>query len=327
MSAFLDVHGTRVAYSDAVITNNPQKRAFDLSSHRSGLVVENPRSEQTTIAPGETWHAFQTCLELAADATTQYSLRSNTYRPSSYRLEWTGTGTAPGFRQERTIVYPAEGAEVEVKVNNTVTATFRMAVDLSAVKVGDHLFIPGVSTGDGGGVFSEPNCGLWVVLGATADSLVCRRPVGQVFQGVDEKVRVSKLFQFQVMAAGGVQVGDTLELGSGFGPIHVGSYRVSAVTSRWVEFLSSEPLPLIEAIVPGPEMLKLYRLARRYLYLEVDQPALVTLNKGTGFPIQPLQNGDSERTGWFELWSHVWSCEVTNRSTTAHLNCHLLSAE
>jgi hypothetical protein len=272
---------------------------------------------------------------LTVDGTTTFDLALSTVYEGVYRLTVTG-GTAAGFRTARAV--DLTGEAVTVAVNNNATATFALAAasvpDFSAVQVGDVVFIPDATTGDSTSPFNVLNVGFWAVLaigpsGVGANrKLTCRRLPGQSFQGAGETQTVTAAGEFIVFSPGPVQAGDTLAISDGFSVVSQQTFIITAVTDSWIEFSSSESLPLETDIVPGAAGINIYSESKSFVRVEVDQPCYLQLNGSTGQEIEltPRRNGDSDQRAHFEMWGNIWQLAVVNRSAYASVTVQLISA-
>jgi hypothetical protein len=327
----LDIHSTHLIYGDGdFTTNNPQRRYVDWSRHVVSVAVENPSARTYDLMPGEERVIFSGTRSTSVDETTAFTLTLSPVNPGVYRLAHT-SGAAPSFRPVR--VLDLTGEDIVVSINNNATASFSLpnasTSSFSSVQVGDTVFVPGVSTGDGSSPFNPNNGGFWIVLSRTAKSLTLRRPVGDAFVGVAETVTISDESQIQIFGASGVQLNDSVEIAAGFSPITQRTVVVSSVTPSWVEFLSTEPLPLESDILPGPLGIVFYSDAKRFIRVETDQEAVVRLNGDTGSSLRlsPRFPGDPDGFAYFEKWGSVWQLSVVNRSNTSPMNLTVLAAE
>lgn len=335
--ARLNIHSNILAFGDAdTVTSNPKLRHWDWTTDFTQIDVASPESKQFELAPAETQTLFSGLRTIGHDNSTGYSLTLSALTPGVYRLTYVPSeSNAPAFRTTRNFGIGSD--IVTVAINNNATATFTLSDaslgTFAEVAVGDTVFIPDVTTGDSQSPFNILNVGFWVVLGVTQSGggprkLTCRRKPGESFQGAAEVVTVTDSAQFRAFSSGPVQVGDYLELNAGFSPVTFGTYQITTVTDTWVEFASSEALPLEDYVTPGADGLHVYSSAMSFIRVEVDQPCFIRLNGSTGNEIQlnPRQNGDLEGRAYFEMWGTVWQLDVVNRSPFASVTVQLISA-
>jgi len=294
------------AYSDASASNNPSLGNFKWAREINGLPAANPQSEVHPLAPGESKTIFNGTRTLSSDNTTTYSIALKPLSASNYRITHTG-GTAPNFRTPRALGIDAT-TQFTTTLNGplvTFASTGGTALDTSAVVVGDLVRI--------GSDFNILNQGEYKVLAKTSNSITFENQTavaeGPITPGADFAD------QFEIYSAAGVQVGDTITLSSGFSAVTLGSYKVTDVTAKYVEFYSTDVLPAETGIVnPG---LAVYSSAKNLIYIECDQKCAVTINGSLVSNIEPFIILDSKQPGVFMLKSTVYSLSVQNNSLDA----------
>jgi hypothetical protein len=316
-----------IAYDDTNSSNNPLLRHWYWQRTNTGVTVSNPISDKHTIQPNTSQVVFSGTRTTAIDGTSVFSISLNPVNSSTYRISHT-SGTAPAFRTDRALTL--SGANITVVVNNNATATFTTSTgNFNAVQIGDTVFVPHTTTGDSASPFSVLNVGYWVVLARTTTVITVTRPSTQGFEGTSEIVALSANNQLQAFSSNNVQVGDTLDISAGFSTVTQKNYTISAVNPFWVEFTSTESLPLETGIQPTASGLTFYGSSKRFLRIEADQGCVIRLNGDTGNTnrIDPMIVGDAGAVGWFEKWGPVWSLEIVNRSKTSVLTIKILTAE
>lgn len=289
---------------------------MDWRRQLQGVPVRNPKTSTLSIDPLAEAIVFDGTRSLTADNTTEYALTSSSLDPSSrYRLAWTTTGTAPGFRTERALSLTGGSITTVLNANTTLTVTHSAGAVFGAVQVADIVFIPGISTGDTS-LFDPTNEGEWTVISATSTTLVLSRLPGGVFSGASETKAITTVYQFQAYTSSGVQVGETLDITSGFAASTRKSYKIIAVASRYVEFISTSPLAA-QTVVPGSTAVKVYSSAKRYVYTETDQAVALKFNGCTDETnrLEPIIAGDPAFIGISEKWGTAYSLSIKNRST------------
>lgn len=341
MKATLNIHSNILAFGDAnTVTSNPKLRHVDWTTDYTQISIASPENKAFELAPGETRTLFSGVRSLDIDNTTELSLSLNAQKAGTYRLGWaTGGGTAPSFRTERAV--SVAGENITVTVNNNASAVFALdeasLEDFSAVSVGDILFIPDTTTGDSASPFNILNVGYWVVLSkgpvgvAANHKITCRRLPGETFQGASEAVPGASITddaQFIVFSSGDVQVGDYVVISSGFSVVTQGTYQITAVTARWIEFVSSEPLPLEADVLPTTTGVRVFSQAKSFIHVETDQPAIIRVNGASGneLKIVPRAVADLDGRAWWQMWGPVWELVVVNTSSAASMAVQLISA-
>jgi hypothetical protein len=316
------------AYEDSTVSNNPTQRSVDWRKSTGPISVSNPATQKIVIPPASSLTVFSGTRTTSIDGTTVFASTLNPALSSTYRITST-SGTPPALRTDRGLTL--SGATVTVAINNNATATFTSSVggSFSAVNVGDNVFVPTSATGDAVSPFNTSNGGMWVVIAKTATVLTMVRLAGTSFDGVSEVVVVTSNAQLLAFSSSGVQVGDTLEVVAGFSAVVQKSFTVSQVTPSWVEFVSTESLPLESGVVPGIGGLVFHTDAKKYVRVESDQELAVRLNGDTGNTnrLSPRASGTKGSEGWMDKWGTTWSLELVNRSNSASATVTVISAE
>lgn len=315
-----------VVFDDLPANNTPQRRSVDWRRALQSIPVTKPQTQTIQIDALSETTVFDGTRTLTFDGTTQLALTLSDLDPSRYRLAWTGVGTAVGFRTNRNLTLSAGSITLTLQANSTVVVTHTGGAVFGAVAVGDAVYIPGVITGDTG-LFNSLNEGLWTVLSAAAGSLTIARLPGTVFSGATEVVVLTDNDQFQAYSSSGVQVGDTLDISGGFSTSSRTSYKVSSVTAKTVEFISTSPLAL-ETLIPGINSVKVYSAAKKYLMIESDQALAIKCNGSTDETnrIEPIGSGNPNLVAFSEKWGTTYSLVLKNR-TTVRANVLVISAE
>ena len=304
-----------MAYADPQSSNNPALNIFRWARDVAGLTVDNPTSEQFSLAPGETRNVFNGSRTLTQDNTTHYSLALKAGSTSTYALTYTGVGTAPGFRAAR-----VSGADAGTHV--TVTKNGAVLTIESTVGTFFSLIAGGVIAGDRvflGSAFSIANQGEFKVLSRTAVSFTIENP-----NGIDEaSVTLGAVGQVHFYSAAGVQVGDIINIFGSFSPSTQGAYVVTRAQDNLVEFFSTKALP---DETQTTNQLAVYTEAKRVLYVEADQNSSLVPNSGNAIAIEPLQDPSGKRPGIFMRTATTWSLSVTNDSLDI-ANYYIAAAE
>jgi hypothetical protein len=320
-------------YQDANPSSNPQNRMVDWRQNVVNVAVDNPLNEKFSIPPAGQQTVFSSAVSTSIDGTTAFQITINPTNSILYRVTYL-SGTAPGFRTSRGLTL--SGDTVTVVVNNNVSVTFTLSINnFSTVSVGDTIFIPTTLTGDSTSPFNLLNGGFWTVIGkasgGTPKTITAVRFPGVSFSGASESIVQTTNSQFQAFSSAGVQVGNVLQISSGFSLVtQQSAYQIATVTSNFVEFLSSSPLPLETGIMPGNAGMSFYGVSKRFVRIEVDQPCYVQFNGSTDTNnlIIPRLPGDLlNNFGWFEKWSNCFEVNIVNKSQNNTLNVIFISAQ
>lgn len=301
-----------LAYDDQPESRNPRLKRIDWRPQFFQLQVELPQQTPYSVPPGQTVTVFDASRTLLSDGTTQYSLAGSTLGGGRYRLAWTGTGTAPAFRVDRALNLAPGTISLVANANSTVTVTHTGGAVFGSVVSGDTVFVRGASTGDAV-KFNTLNEGYWTVLSAAASTLILGRPTGSVYQAATEDVVLDDDQQFIAYAPSGVEVGDTIDIVSGFAAASRRAYQVLAVTARWVEFVST--IPLAEETVTAGTGIVAYAAPMQFVYVETDQELGVRINDAaTDYArVEPLRPGKS--SGIYMQSGTIFKVVLHSRST------------
>lgn len=277
--------------------------------------ADAPYEQGVTIQPGSAYTFFDGTRTIPADNTTilQFALSPLNVDPI-YRFTWV-SGTRPGFRTDRGIDLSAQTVVVGVNTNETITMT-ATAGSFAAVQVADEIMIPGLSTGDPAGPFSEANVGRWVVLAKNGGSSILQlsRPVGTSFSAIGESVPVASAPQVVAMSPGPVRIGDSVRVVAGFSdPVRRG-YVVSQVAPDWFEIVTSESLPSLEVGTGGQPPI-FYANSKTVASLQFDQEIDLEINGSAPQPWSPISPG--QVPGLWLQTGPIWSLRATNRSAQA----------
>jgi hypothetical protein len=293
------------AYSDQNPSNSPSQGNFKWTRPINGLQVENAESDTIDLAPGESRDLFDKSRGTSQDGTTRYSLTLKPFTTNTYVLSY-ASGTSPNFRVQRSIGIDAT-TQVTVTQNgpvSTYTSPAGTPFSLGTVVVGDYVQI--------GNLFNTLNQtiqGVFQVISVTGSSFSVRND-----QGVNEgPITLAAGFASQVSIFGsaGVQIGDTLNISSGFSPVTFGSYPVTAVYANSLEFFFAGVLPLESNILTE---VALYESAISFLYLEVDEPISLIINGVAAGTVRPFVQDSSTLPGVFVRTDTIYSLSIQNAS-------------
>lgn len=325
--ATLNLYSLTVAFDDLAESNEPSLKYVDWKRNQKGISVSVPKSEGAKIPAGGTFTFFDGTRATSIDGTTAFTLTLNPLAVDLYRMSYVG-GTDPVLRTPRVTAVTGVALTLSAPGNGTLVVTAGVGTPFSTVQAGDEVMLPGPMTGDGSSPFSVLNQGRWSVL-ATAGagaSMTLARPAGQDFQGSAEVVTPSSDSQLLAYSAAGVQPGDKVKVSAGFSTSTQRTFAVESVTSKWIEFRSSSPLPLEAGVIPGAAGLKFYSSCKRWVRLEADQEALLTVN-GIACPeLSPWEAASKTGVAEYAQTGPIFSLTIQNRSAQL-LNVTLLSAE
>lgn len=307
-----------LGFADEKDSNNPRLKYADWSRHVGGIAIgdEMDGGKTHTIEAGGSKNFFDGSRSTTIDGTTAFSVALSPLDPSRYRFTYTA-GTSPGFRSPRSLTPNGMDLTFEMNANATLSVTSSASL-FAAVQVADIVFIPNTSTGDAANVISAANSGYWQVLNVVSNTEIeLVRFAGEDFSAQNETVTMTSNSQFVAYGSTGVQVGDYVDVTSGFSTAARKVFRVEAVTDTFFEVISTTALPAQTGIIPGATGLKFYTSAKRFVYFECDQDCVVRANGDTGDTqrVSPIEPGDPNRPGPYLKWGPTWSLTIVNKSS------------
>lgn len=253
----------------------------------------------TAVTPG----AAGNSILLTGDGTstiTQLISAWNIANPSNQATLSSGDGTQ----------IPNAAAAIQLAGGVNAITGF----NLSAVQVGDYVRL--------GNLFSPLNQGEQKIISKTANSFTVINETG----APEGPITLGSGFasQVQIYSALGVQPGDMLVISGGFSPVTQGSYVITAVAAEYIQFYSTDVLP-----IEGPiqtQAIAAYSAAKRLIYLESDQKCTVTMNGSNNCQVSPIVINNSAQPGVFMNTSTIYSLSIVNNSTDT-ANLFMASAE
>lgn len=320
----LNILARLTSYNDAVTTDNPMLRSFDVTRKIDSVAVSNPVSDNKTLAPGESLTLFDGQVATSVSGASTGDLELASSDNSVYRLSVTGPA---GFRTARSV----SGITVcDVTVNNNAVALFDFTgASLGAVQTGDIMRISGTELYDTGPfAFNPLNAGLWVVLGISSGVVTAKRQTGEPFLAVVETVATVNPSDVSFYSSAGVQKGQKISLSAPFSSISQKIFEVLAVTPDMIDFVSADPLPEETGLTLSSTAVIIYKNAKKVVYLETDQDCVLRFNGDTSNNVKvgPVSNGQCQIPGVFLKWGDAYSCILVNQSVNS-LHVRYLTAE
>ena len=330
MDAFLNVTQKIQAYGDRSINSNPRVKFFDIVRDISGIPVQDPKSEGHQIAPGDSLLVYDGTRATTIGVSTAFDVSLSTLDPSRYRFTWSA-GSNPSLRADRSLALNGRTLTFTVNTNGSVDVVVSGAGsnDFTGVLAGDTVFIPHTTTGDSANVISVLNAGFWQVLAAvSATQLSLARFPGEDFEAVGEAQVLTSNAQFQAFSTSGVQIGDHVDINSGFALTTRITFEVVEVTSKFFEVVSTTPLPPEVAITPGASGMIFYTDSKSFLYIEADQECAIRVNGATDNTqrLSPVEASNPDKPGVYMKRGPSWSLSIVNRAAVT-LNVMVLHAE
>jgi hypothetical protein len=326
--AILNINTSIVAHGDPTLTNNPRLKFFDWTRNLNGVEVFSPKAEQYVVAAGTNITAFDGTVALGSQADTELSIRF--LEGSTYRIQHTA-GTDPQFAYDNAVSFAGIALSAVVNANQTLTLTDTTAgASLAACAEGSIVYIYS-ALDDIDAAFSAANAGRWTVLSnSTGNVIILARPDGESFQGLTENVTCSSAGNL-ISYTENLHLGSKVWLGAPFSNAAKGVHEVSAFTSKWIDIISTVPLPdqasFLVDITAGSETILAFNICKRFLRVEVDQLARVRINgEIVRRNVAPWSPADPDRMGWLEQTGYVWKLQVENE-TQYDMSLNIFSAE
>ncbi|MGH7240814.1 MAG: hypothetical protein ACREGB_00790 [Candidatus Saccharimonadales bacterium] len=316
-SNILSVTTQILSYKDSTgVTDNPQQRNVDWTRRIDTIMSCAATSDEKTIAPGDSLVIFSGYKPTALNGSSVVALQAVSPQNSVYRLSVTAGPSA--FRTART---PSGIANCVVTVNNNAVAVFNFtAATLNDVAVGDIMRIKGAVMYDTGPyAFNPLNAGIWKIIGISGTQVSCVRLPGQSFSGVVESP-TGVAADVQFYSSTGIQDGDKMTITGVFSVVSQKTFVARNVTPTTVDFVSAQPLPNETGLTYVTGAITFYSSAKRQVYVEADQDAVVQFNADTSNnnKLSPIvcANGSASQVipGFIHKWGDTYSCTVVNMS-------------
>lgn len=313
-----------VAFRDPMPeTANPRLRHVDWMRSQTVQDAQNPRSDAYSLSAGETRVIFDGTRTLTVGGDTTFSLSLVPSESINYRIRYL-SGVNPSFRTVRS--FSVTGGTIGIVVNADQTATMTVAGgSFTGIIAGDTLWIPGAEESVTS-PFQITNQGFWVVMTASSTQLILRRQSD--FNGITQAgIAITLANQIAAFSPGGVQVGDKIELLSGWAVANLGTYVVINVTSAYLDIQSAaKPLAAEATVSPTAAGQIVYTSGKRMVYIESDQEVTLRLNGDGGnlYKIAPWVA--EEDPAQFLMTGAIWSLTVVNAGQRA-ANISVISVE
>lgn len=304
MSSKLNVLVHLNAYKDKVPTNNPSKSHWKWTLDQQSTDIREPESKCIELSPGESLNLFSGITAISDDATTTYDITSKPGTLNTYRISY-NSGTAPDFRAAR-----STGADATTEI--TVTENGPLLKLESTGGTNLDLVSGGVQVGDVvriGSAFNAANQGKFKILSFDATSLQVESE-GGVAEG---PIVLGASFneQIQIFSQDGVQVGEKLNINSGFSSVSFGSYEITDVNPEYIEIYSITSLPTENTI---NTQLDIYSNSKNFIYIETNRKLSLSLDGNNSGDIEPARCGTRLKKGVYLKSGNAYSAEITNES-------------
>lgn len=295
------------AYEGDAISNSPTMYNVKWGRELKGIDVSEPESKSLNLEAGGSIELFSGSIALNSDNTTTWDIALKSGSSNVYRISH-NSGTSPDFRTKRT-----SGADDTTEVQ--VTRNAKLAIFTSVGGTNLDLIANGVQVGDVvriGSGFNANSQGQFKIIALTATSFTVENEIA-----VAENLVLGTDFDedINIYSNAGVQVGDKVEIQSGFSSVSFGTYEVVDVSHNYVDFYSSESLPSESGITNTTPAFSLYGDAKQFIYVESNKKVQVIINESTTpNTIEPFLVNGCSKSGVFMSKSTIKSCTIENTS-------------
>lgn len=301
-----------LAYSDPTLTDNPQLKTIDWTRRLFQVSISNPMSDSKTLYPGESFEIFDGTRSTLLNTSSDMSINLLSNSTNRYRLKVTSGPS--GFRTARSV---SGINNVSVQVNNNAIAEFTFTgASLASVQAGDIMRVSGQLLFDiGPFAFNPLNAGLWKVIAASNTVVQAVRLTGEDFSAVNETV-TNASGQVLFYSSSGVQKGDKVSINDSFSTVSRRVYEILDVTPDSFDFVSGISLPEETGINYSADSLVFYSGAKKLVYLEVDQEAIVRFNDDSSDnnKITPVSAGNQSLVGFLHKFGDSYKITIINKS-------------
>ena len=292
-------------YEDKNPTNNPTMNNVKWTLDEQGVDLNEPESKSVKLQAGQTLELFSGLISISDDGTTTYDIALKAGTSNTYKISHNG-GTAPDFRAAR-----ATGADATTEV--TVTKNGPLLTFASTGGTALDLIVGGAQVGDEvriGEGFNEANQGKYKLLAVTATSFQVENEAGQAEGPIVLGTSFAEVLQ--IFSADGVQIGDKVELGSGFSSVTLGTYEITDVNPDYIEIYSIKSLPEETAV---NTQLKIYNNSKQFIYVEADKTLSINIDGVKVGEISQLRAGTELKKGLFMKSGEAYQASITNESS------------
>jgi len=310
--AKLNLQVNTISYSDINPSNNPNIRSFDLQYKLLGVDSSNPKSEEFSVAPGETRTIFNGVRSTAIDNTTAFTISRPDISLNIYRFT-NSSGTPPALRTDR-LPGVDNTSQFTVSVNgplSTYTSSGGTLLNTTNIIVGDILKI------DTGAGFSQSNSGRFVILSKTSTSITV-----QNLNAITEAITLSDYTQFLIYSNGGsnnqTQINDKVIISGGFSPATQGTYTITEVTPNYFEVAAANPmgLPIETNVIVGSSGVIFYSSAKQFVMIAAQQKCSVQNNADTSDNtiLEPIVVNNPEKPALYIKNGTTYALSIKNLS-------------
>lgn len=271
---FLNLNYNLLVYEDQNNPKNPDIRLPDFHKNIEGVVVDFDKSDRFVVYQNETKDIITTQRPVTWDLTTELEFTKPFNQQSLTRLQYTGTGTAPNFRTNRSINGASDTIVSISRVNNYVVRVQNVGGtvwSLTNVQNGDFLRIEASNDLGFTSPFAAQNQGKELFVQAKGSDYIDVVDNGVVAE--DPNVTLGSDFDkvLKVLSLGPVKKYDLIQISSdgGVNPSNAGKFEVQDVTDTYIEY--TNPLSVNETFTYSAEVV-VYEYLIGFLNLRSSGP-------------------------------------------------------
>jgi len=314
--ALLNFYISRLCYSDVNPSQSPKQRNFDFLSSVTGLSVTNPISETISVLPGETVLLQSTARTISSSlAASEFSISLPKSGTDLVRLRWTGVGSSPNFRINRSIAHSALTTYSASRMSPSASQITLNGggVNLSAVLPGDIMYLQESDSGLSSPLNPSSIGRGYVVLSKTSNSVIVRDN-GMI--GDENGIVLGSLFDsvIRFFSADGVQIGDKLRVAqsSAFNSENkCKDFQVMDVTDRDVIFYNPQIIP--ETVLAGINTPFLF-YSRLINFVTIESDSTIYLSFDGSNNEFPVINGNAG-SALFATTTNLVNISATNKNS------------
>ena len=279
-----------ITYEDSSITN-PTIRSLDVNRSLLGIPVVGERTDKVeNLLPGESRVIASTLRAVTQDNSTVYNVvHPWSDNASTVRLQWTGSGAAPGFATKRIIGTTNSSIVSITRINPATCRIMCSTMNTSLVQVGDVVkFEKSYDTFVS--LFSYSNQAAFRVLAKGTGYIDV---VDDGVMNEDQNVVLGTAFdkQLRVFSNGSVRVGDIIEVsGSGQNPNNAGKFTVTELSYDYVQFINPFATDLT---FTNTGNVQVYDRLMGFLFIRASDTVSFKINDGNAIKIQRLGSNEA----------------------------------
>jgi len=270
---YLNIDYGLLIFEDKNNSKNPDIRLPDISRQIHQVPVDFDKSERTSIYTNEIKDILTTQRTLGWDNTTQIEFARPISSEDYFRITYTGTGTAPGFRTNRNMGGDATTEVTISRVTNYVARiqnTAGTAWTLGSIQVNDIIKFD-KDTDSVTSPFSASNKGKEYIVQATGADYIDFIDNGSIILEAGVLLGANYDDVLRVIAQSPVKKGDTIQIeGSGINPSNHGRFEVVDVSSDFIEVIN--PLGYAQTVLYGTNTLVVYEYLIGFIHLRASGP-------------------------------------------------------